>query len=247
MQYWNNKENLKRQAMKHTEEMSVRFAKEISDSIMKTKIRSSAINHSPGKTEDIEIILSDSVDASIRAFKTGGKVTLLNFASYKNPGGRFLDGSSAQEESICHRSILYNILSSEKLKEYYEWNNLHKNKGLYKNRALYTPDIIFDNAYKIDVITCAAPNFNAASRYMNVIKEDNSKVLKDRIEFLLNVVSEFNTDTLILGAWGCGVFGQNPAEVARLFKEALNTHKFKKVIFAIIDNETFEIFKDENK
>lgn len=82
---------------------------------------------------------------------------------------------------------------------------------------------------------------------MSVTKEDNLKVLKDRIEFLLNIVSEFNTDTLILGAWGCGVFGQNPAEVAKLFKETLNTHKFKKVIFAIIDNETFKIFKSENK
>lgn len=211
--------------------MSVRFTNEISDSIAKTKIRSSAINHSPGKTEDIEIILSDSVDASIRAFEAGNKVTLLNFASYKNPGGKFLDGSSAQEESICHKSNLYNVLSSEKLKEYYEWNNLHKNKALYKNRALYTPDIIFDNAYKIDVITCAAPNFSAASKYMSVTEEENSKVLKDRIDFLLNVISEFNTDTLILGAWGCGVFGQNPAEVARLFKEALNTHEFKKSYF----------------
>ena len=39
-------------------------------------------------------------------------ICALNFASYKNPGGKFMDGSSAQEECLCHESILYEVLSA---------------------------------------------------------------------------------------------------------------------------------------
>jgi uncharacterized protein (TIGR02452 family) len=42
-------------------------------------------------------------------------------------------------------------------------------------------------------------------------------------------------ETLILGAFGCGVFGQDATNAASIFKQYLNSgqYNFKKVIFAI--------------
>ena len=76
----------------------------------------------------------------------------------------------------------------------------------------------------------------AAQKYQNVSDEENTKVLRSRIKFVLDMATVNEVDTLILGAYGCGVFGQDPNEVANIFKEYLTTtHKgcFSKVVFAI--------------
>ena len=111
---------------------------------------------------------------------------------------------------------------------------------MYKNRALYSPNVTFinpkdDSEVICDVITCAAPNYSAGFKYGNVSKEENSKYLDSRIKFVLDIAADQKIDTLILGAFGCGVFKQNPQEVAEIFIKYLKTtHKcFKKVIFAI--------------
>lgn len=87
-----------------------------------------------------------------------------------------MKGSKAQEECLCHESYLYNVL--REMPDFYAWNNQHKNKALYLNRALYTEDILFErddqHAY-CDVLTCAAPNKTAAQKYCNV---SNKKTLK---------------------------------------------------------------------
>lgn len=196
------------------------------------------------KTENVKVVLSDTVDAIIKYYDKDG-IAVLNFASYKNPGGRFIDGSSAQEESLCHRSNLYNILiATSRLIDYYKWNSEHLNRALYKNRALYIPNVIFDERYKADVITCAAPNFTAAAKYQKVSRKENNEVLKDRITFLMSIIASQDVNTVILGAWGCGVFGQDPKTVAEMFKEELKIHGVKNVVFAIIDEPTYKIFKD---
>ena len=63
-----------------------------------------------------------------------------------------------------------------------------------------------------------------------------------RIEFILKIAADQGAEILILGAFGCGVFGQAPAEVANVFKEFLRNEFngcFKKVIFAIPDKESY--------
>ena len=90
--------------------------------------------------------------------------------------------------------------------------------------------------YDVNVITCAAPNKSTAQKYQNVSDEENTEVLRSRIKFVLDIAKDNDVDTLILGAYGCGVFGQEAKEVAGIFKEYLcTTHArcFEKVVFAI--------------
>lgn len=239
---------LKAKAVNHTKEMDEKFKKEIENSVKKTKIYGGDDGLTPKKhiedTVECNIVL-DKLDSVKSLFShKNGKTAVLNFASYKNPGGKFFEGSAAQEESLCHSSNLYNIL--KEFPEYYEWNKKHNNRTLYTNRALYTEDVLFlDDSVcvygadpveiKADVITCAAPNYSAAGKYAKVDYEENEAILAERIKFVLDVAEDNGVETLILGAFGCGVFGQDALTVAKYFKRYLHNggYHFKNVYFSI--------------
>lgn len=236
MSYWTNKEKMAERAVLHTQKMENKYQSEIQKCINNAKCFTDEVcDYKNNKHLDNAIIIEDTdTVSSIFNHYNEGIVAALNFASYKNAGGCFLGGSTAQEECLCHASYLYNVL--KECKSYYAYNDKHKNNALYTNRALYTANIRFFKNQKsvcCDIITCAAPNYYAASKYRRVDKESNSVALKQRIKFVLDVAEYNNVDTLILGAFGCGVFGQDPREVATIFNKELETHNFNKIIFAI--------------
>ena len=235
-------------AMEHTTQMEELYSNDIRNCILNSSvygphfaIELDKFNIRP-KQVDIALVPEDSVTAVMYNPTEGTNTTaLLNFASYKNPGGMFLAGAIAQEEAICHESILFNVL--KEFPDYYAWNNLSKNRALYLDRAIYSKDVLFLKNYerfKADVITCACPNKKAAQEYCEVTNEENYEVLKQRIGFVLKMAAINRVDTLILGAFGCGVFGQDPIEVATIFKEYLGKYPFvfDKVIFAIPNKES---------
>ena len=237
MYYWSKKNALKRKAKDHTNEMTARFAGAIANSIGGTEIygeeaKTPHRGH-PLYTPRVSFINTDTVSALFEQHNEGDRIAVLNFASYKNPGGMFLNGSSAQEEMLCHESFLYNVLSTQQA--YYAWNNKNKNHALYLNRALYSPDVLFvrDEQKKgADVITCAAPNFSA-SKYQGVSSEQNLLVLDRRIAFVRNVAEDRGVDVLILGAFGCGVFGQNPVHVASVCKNVFAQTSIGQIVYAV--------------
>ena len=236
MSYWTNKEKMAERAAEWTEFMQSKYPLSIKECINNTEIFTNTVPKYDTRDKlNNEIVIEDAdTVSSIFTHQNDGKVAALNFASYKNAGGCFLSGSTAQEECLCHASYLYNVL--KECKSYYKYNNEHKNNALYTNRALYSPNIRFfkDNSITTcDIITCAAPNYYAAYKYRRMDKESNSTALKQRIKFVLDVAEYNNVDTLILGAFGCGVFGQDPREVATIFNKELKTHNFHKIIFAI--------------
>lgn len=116
-------------------------------------------------------------------------IYLLNFASYKEPGGMFLQGSMAQEESLCHASVLYPVLSSPcVMGMFYQKHGNRLNRGLYHSGLLYSPDVLFFRDRKgrrFDVITCAAPNKKAAQRYRHVTDQEAEQAMQHRIGSLL--------------------------------------------------------------
>ena len=145
-EYWNNKEKRAEMARKHTKEMQEKYSRSIQTSIYGTKIYSvdSFDSDFEENIEDVdtEVIIED-IDSVGAIMKYGNPSTaVLNFSSYKNPGGMFINGSKAQEECLCHESFLYNVLKDLKT-DFYDWNNKHKNRALYLNRGLYSKGIWF--------------------------------------------------------------------------------------------------------
>lgn len=248
----NRKENRAQQAVRHTEEMQEAYGADIAQTVRDTVIYDTDFVWGEMKVCRTEITVEalDSVSAVLKyAGDCGGRTAVLNFASFKHPGGGFINGSRAQEECLCAESNLYNVLS-QFTEEFYGWNIQHSNRTLYLNRGMYSPGIIFrrdEQAVSCDVITCAAPNKSAARRYQGVSDEENREALRSRIRFVMDMAAKNCVDTLILGAYGCGVFGQDAGEVAEIFKEHLQTtHRcFGKVIFAIPESRDGNLYAFE--
>ena len=179
----------------------------------------------------------------------------LNFASYKFPGGGFrkVPTCLAQEEYICKDSFLFNVLSHPKFKIQYEWNRAHLNNGLYTNWCIFSKDVGFvdvkgDIVATADIITCAAPN---ANKYRNKVHDECcehniDRAMHQRIGFLLAVAKKMGVKNIILGAFGCGVFGNDPMAVASIFYNHLlnRNYGFENVVFAIPGGTNYEVFKN---
>ena len=269
MDYFANKDKLSKRAIFITKNRAKTYEHEIQNSIAHTMefkedsvLRSGVLGKQKDKihTPETSIVQLDTVSTIFQCTADSERVAVLNFASYKHPGGMFIAGSSAQEESLCHASTLYNVLSSEELSGYYEKNNKDKNRALYYNRALYSQSVVFfDNRQDdenvgtmrlVDVITCAAPNAGTFLRYNTGegAVALNEHILADRILFLHDICEYaaivLGLETVILGAWGCGVFRQNPHTVAHLLMTEFKESRLNRVIFGVPDEKTFTIFQD---
>lgn len=242
MNYYSRKLELSKKAIQHNALMKASYKQEIENSIKATVIYNTdfKLDKEFDSLPEVQVVDIDSVSA-VKDYSFG-KTAVLNFASYKNPGGQFLGGSSAQEEALCHASYLYNVLKAFD-ETFYEWNREHKNKALYLNRGLYSPNIMFNDRYMCDVITVPAPNKSVMYKYGGFTAEENSKALEERIKFVYDISASQGVDTLILGAFGCGVFKQDPHEVASLFKKYLNCTCASKIIFAIPRGVNYDAFK----
>ena len=194
----------------------------------------------------IQILDTDTVSALYMINNFYSNIGILNFASFKYPGGMFLKGSSAQEEALCHESNLYETLKFFD-NTYYSGNRYECKmnptiNSTYLDKGIYSPNIMFlrenKNIINTAVITVAAPNIRNANAV--ILEKFNSIALSNRIKFVLDIAETENLKTLILGAFGCGVFRQNPEEVAHLFKEYLLSEKynFTNIIFAIPDSNS---------
>ena len=203
-----------------------------------------------GRETGIFITDKTSVEQIFDIYYPRTKIAVLNFASFKHPGGMFLEGSSAQEESLCHSSYLYNVL--RRFEDKYYKNHLNAlNNALYRSEVLYTKNVTFmdydengyllDMAHGIDVITCAAPNTGTYTKYhkdydIRTIETE----LKDRINLILSTAAVNGTNVLILGAFGCGVFKNDPHLVAEIFYDLLTGFYegiFDYVFFPIPDGK----------
>jgi len=176
----------------------------------------------------------------------GSDVVALNFASAKNPGGGFLNGAEAQEESLARSSGLYACLTANR--EMYEYNRQLRT-GLYSDHMIYAPRIpvfrddqgaLLENPYLVSIITAPAVNAGVVMRGGSGEHELIRPIMQTRLANLLWVAHQHNHRAIILGAWGCGVFRNDPAMIAELFAEALGPQGryrawFDHIVYAVYD------------
>ena len=194
----------------------------------------------------------------------GDKVCVLNFASSANPGGGVTNGASAQEECLCRISTLYfNLDTDEMWKKFYKPHRALRSP-LHNDDIIYTPDIIVfktdtsspsllpqEKWFKTDVLTCAAPNLRSDDDELLLSDEELAKLHKKRDRRIFDVAVQNNVDVLILGAFGCGAFRNNPAVVAHVMMDLAKeyAYAFKVIEFAVFcrpyDKVNYTEFKNQ--
>ena len=199
-------------------------------------------------------------------------VVVHNFASASNPGGGVTKGASAQEECLCRCSGLYFCLNTPAM-----WAGFYKphrdaHDPVHNDDIIYTPGVtVFktDTAtprilpetewYDVDIITCAAPNLRnqPSNRYNSgdgnsQIKMTDKELLalhEKRLRRILEVALSEGCETIILGAFGCGAFQNNPEVVALANRNVIKDylHAFKNIEFAVFcpphDDSNYKTFE----
>ena len=199
------------------------------------------------KTEKKAAVLTtlncSAVDAILRLTSEGKSAAVLNFASAKNPGGGFINGAMAQEESLAASGCLYKTQLAHE--EYYEKNRAFRSM-MYTDHAIWSPDVVFfrDGRFRLmeKPVTASVLTLPAVNMGQVLLKgEDEAeaeKVMRRRMGLSLAVFAEQGCGHLILGAYGCGVFRNNPEKIAGWWKELLEgdfAGVFQTVIFAVLD------------
>jgi uncharacterized protein (TIGR02452 family) len=181
-----------------------------------------------------------TLDAARSLIAEGCHPVLLNFASATHPGGGFLGGARAQEEYLARSSGLYACIKSNPMYAFHRSRRNH----LYTNYAIYSPEVpvfrsddgtLLDEPYTVGIITCPAANAKAMAPER---KDEIGPAMWLRILKVLSIGVKHGHDSIVLGAWGCGAFGNDGHEIAALFQKALEQNfkgAYRQVLFAILD------------
>jgi uncharacterized protein (TIGR02452 family) len=175
-----------------------------------------------------------------------GPVAVLNFASARNPGGGYANGAQAQEEALCRASALYACLL--RVPEFYA-HHREVRDTFYSDRVIHSPAVpvfradsgaLLARPYPVGFLTCPAPNAGVIARTMPERAREVGPALDARAERVLEVAAAHGYRRLVLGAWGCGVFRNDPARVAAAFAALLGPGgRFADVVdeavFAVLD------------
>ncbi|TKW54719.1 hypothetical protein CTA1_5616 [Colletotrichum tanaceti] len=211
------------------------------------------------------LLVGDSVpDRPADLSNKEARVAILNMASPLTPGGGFVNGASSQEESLCMRTTLLPSLKDE----YYRLPELG---------AVYTPDVLVfrdddsdqvlekKDRWFVDCISAAMlrnpeTERDEASGFSYYVHERDRQLILEKMKIVLRVCQMKGVKKIVLGAWGCGAYGNPVAEVAKAWRKALvprNDAKGKKkkgnketwegieeVVFAIKDSGMADAFEE---
>ena len=198
-------------------------------------------------------------------------VAVHNFASASNPGGGVVNGAGAQEECLCRCSNLYFCLNTPDMWGMFYMPHRAAHDPIHNDDIIYTPDVVVFKTdtdypelmdryswYKVDVITCAAPNLreNPSNKYnsgdgtsaVTLSDKELQTLHEKRLRRILDSAVMNHADTVILGAFGCGAFRNEPKVVATAAANVVKDymHAFENIEFAVYcsprDDSNFRAF-----
>jgi len=185
----------------------------------------------------VQVTNETTLQASLRLTEGGLRPLALNFANGIHPGGGFLTGARAQEEVLCRSSALYQTLVNDPMYD----EHRKRQQPDSTDWAIYSPDVpVFrrddgtdlECPWLLSFITCAAP-------YAPAIGQPKARnLLRQRIHRVLAIAKAYDYSVLVLGAWGCGAFANDPQCTAIDFRQDLENdfnRAFSEVVFAITD------------
>lgn len=178
-----------------------------------------------------------------RQLAAAGPVAALNFASGTHPGGGWLAGARAQEESIARSSGLFHALDGREMYRY------HRKSGdpASSDWTIHSPGVpvfrtdegaLLEEPWSLSILTCAAVNGYALEVHAPHRMRDVPGLMTRRTARILSIAAAHGHTRLILGAWGCGAFGLDPEMMAGIFTDALHGEfrgAFDDVVFAVLD------------
>lgn len=191
----------------------------------------------------IHVTNETTLNAARRLITAGQRPVALNFASATHPGGGFLNGARAQEESLCWSSGLYACLEHQPMYDFHR----QRHDPIYTDYTLYSPDVpvfrddeghLLDEPYLCSFLTSAAVNANALLQRDPSRRHEIMPAMIERIHKVLTLGATHGHTSIILGAWGCGAFGNDGHEMAAWFDRALRTDfhgVYETIIFAVLD------------
>lgn len=206
-----------------------------------------AVTPDTDRSSVCEVTGESSLEAARRMTSgASGAVAVLNFASARNPGGGYLNGAQAQEEALCRASALYTTLLGAP--GFYDHHRTARSP-FYTDRVIHSPGVpvfrddsgaLLDAPYHVGFLTSPAPNAGVIRSRTPEQADRIPAALATRAERVLETAVVTGYRRLVLGAWGCGVFRNDPSQVADAFRTLLTgggrfSGHFDEVVFAVLD------------
>ncbi|KAG6919320.1 hypothetical protein DXG01_007453 [Tephrocybe rancida] len=248
---------------KQSEDSKKRTTYYAPDSLLSTWATPPSISASAKPTEFsvLEISTLEAAQLLTASAVDNEKVGVLNFASAKKPGGGFLTGAQAQEESIARASTLYPTLMTAQAQKFYNLHNRESRDGYYSHAMIHSPGILvfrdddgrWIEPIQIEIVTSPAVNAGVVRKSgqlsAKATEEKIERVMKERMGRILFLFEQQGAKHIVLGSFGTGVFQNKVPMIARLWAELLTApgarfeNRFTRVVFGVLGQQTYADFK----
>jgi uncharacterized protein (TIGR02452 family) len=186
---------------------------------------------------------NDTISEAVIMLNNGLEPLVLNMACDVQPGGGVKNGARAQEEDLF-RCSNYELCVNKSLYPIGDDELIITNDVTIVKDAEY---LMLDDFCTADFIAIPAVKRPLVSNDQYLINDDYEQ-MKKKIDSIFRYAIYQEHDTLLLGALGCGAYGNPSDKVASMFRETIEKYKyyFKEIRFAVLShgkNNNYEVFK----